>query len=149
MICWHPRTLMKKAAVTPLLSSMRTASVWEGSRLWFRVSDIMKMNSGPEMLRWLSNKDLDTEPLNLAYSTLDRLYQAIRVEPVVAYYEEKSQEIERVLNIFIRCNSGGTPLSYANLLLSIAVSQWDKLDARKEIHGLVDEMNKIRPGPFV
>ena len=118
----------------------------EGSRLWFRVSDIMKMNSGPEMLRWLSNKDLDTEPLNLAYSTLDRLYQAIRVEPVVAYYEEKSQEIERVLNIFIRCNSGGTPLSYANLLLSIAVSQWDKLDARKEIHGLVDEMNKIRPG---
>ena len=118
----------------------------EDDRLWFRVSDIMKMESGPEMLRWLSDKDLDTEQLNLAYSTLDRLYRAIRVEPVVAYYEEKSQDIERVLSIFIRCNSGGTPLSYANLLLSIAVSQWDRLDARKEIHGLVDEMNKVRAG---
>ena len=115
-------------------------------RLWFRVSDIMRMNSGPDMLDWLSNIDLDTEPQRLAFRTLDRLYQAIRVEPVIAYYEEKSQDIERVLNIFIRCNSGGTPLSYSNLLLSIAVSQWDTLDARREVHGLVDEMNKIRAG---
>ena len=115
-------------------------------RLWFRVSDVMRMNSGPDMLDWLSTIDLDTEPQRLAFRTLDRLYQAIRVEPVVAYYEEKSQDIERVLNIFIRCNSGGTPLSYSNLLLSIAVSQWDTLDARREVHGLVDEMNKVRAG---
>lgn len=118
----------------------------EGDRLWFRVSDIMKMSSGPEMFDWLSDKGLDSERLSLAFRTLDRLHQAIRVEPVVAFYEEKSQDIERVLNIFIRCNSGGTPLSYSNLLLSIAVSQWDKLDARKEVHGLVDEMNKVRVG---
>jgi hypothetical protein len=64
----------------------------------------------------------------------------------VAYYEEKSQDIERVLSIFIRCNSGGTQLSYSNLLLSIAVSQWKTLDARREVHGLVDEMNRVRPG---
>ncbi len=118
----------------------------EHARLWFKVSDIMKMNSGPDMFDWLSDKGLDHERQRLAFRTLDRLYQAIRVEPVVAYYEEKSQDIERVLNIFIRCNSGGTPLSYSNLLLSIAVSQWDTLDARKEVHGLVDEMNNVRPG---
>ena len=118
----------------------------EGARLWFRVSDIMRMSSGPEMFDWLSDKGLDAEQLSLAFRTLDRLHQAIRVEPVVAYYEEKSQDIERVLNIFIRCNSGGTPLSYSNLLLSIAVSQWDTLDARKEVHGLVDDMNKVRAG---
>ena len=118
----------------------------EHARLWFKVSDIMKMNSGPDMFDWLSDKGLDHERQRLAFRTLDRLYQAIRVELVVAYYEEKSQDIERVLNIFIRCNSGGTPLSYSNLLLSIAVSQWDTLDARKEVHGLVDEMNNVRPG---
>ena len=118
----------------------------ENARLWFTVSDIMKMNSGPEMFDWLSDKGLDTEWQRLAFRTLDRLHQAIRVEPVVAYYEEKNQDIERVLNIFIRCNSGGTPLSYSNLLLSIAVSQWDTLDARREVHGLVDEMHKVRPG---
>ena len=73
-------------------------------------------------------------------------HRAVRVDQVVAFYEEKSQDIERVLSIFIRCNSGGTPLSYSNLLLSIAVSQWKILDARREVHGLVDEMNKVRPG---
>ena len=118
----------------------------QDARLWFRVSDIMKMNSGPDMLDWLSDQGLDTERQRVAFRTLDRLHPAICVEPVVAYYEEKSQDIERVLNIFIRCNRGGTPLSYSNLLLSIAVSQWDTLDARREVHGLVDDMNNVRAG---
>jgi hypothetical protein len=51
-----------------------------------------------------------------------------------------------VLNIFIRTNSGGTVLSYSDLLLSIATAQWERLDARKEIHGLVDELNATRFG---
>jgi len=37
-------------------------------------------------------------------------------------------------------------LSYSDLLLSIAVAQWSKLDARQEIHGLVDEINRIGSG---
>ena len=118
----------------------------EGDHLWFRVPDILKLESGPDMQDWLLNKGLATENLSRAYRTLDRLHRAVRVEPVVAYYEEKSQNIERVLQIFIRCNSGGTPLSYSNLLLSIAVSQWDNLDARAEVHGLVDELNNVRDG---
>ncbi len=47
------------------------------------------------------------------------------------------------MNIFIRRNSGGTVLAYSDLLLSIAVSQWDKLDARREVHELVDDLNGI------
>ncbi len=118
----------------------------EGDRLWFRVSDVLAMEAGPAMLNWLTQYGLDQEQLSKAFETLFRLYQAIRVDQVVAFYEEKSQDIERVLNIFIRCNSGGTQLSYSNLLLSIAVSQWKKLDARGEVYGLVDEMNKVRAG---
>ena len=118
----------------------------EDARLWFKVSDILRLESGPDMNDWLLDKGLDRDQHRLAFRTLDRLYQAVRVEQVVAYYEEKSQDIERVLSIFIRCNSGGTPLSYSNLLLSIAVSQWKTRDARREVHGLVDEMNQVRPG---
>ena len=121
----------------------------EETRLWFRVSDILGFSTGapgPEMLDWILEYGLDRDRQSLAFHTLNRLHQAICVEPVVAYYEEKSQDIERVLNIFIRCNSGGTTLSYSNLLLSIAVSQWGTLDARSEVHGLVDEMNQVRAG---
>ena len=113
---------------------------------WFRVSDILIMKSGPDMLDWIVENGTPHAQQSLAYRTLDRLYQCICVEKPIAIYEEKSQDIERVLNIFIRCNSGGTPLSYSDLLLSIAVSQWVKLDARREVHQLVDEMNRIGSG---
>ena len=121
----------------------------EGAHLWFRVPDILSFpadNPAPDMLDWISAHSLGDDRQRIAFRILNRLHRAICVDPVVAYYEEKSQDIERVLNIFIRCNSGGTPLSYSNLLLSIAVSLWDTLDARSEVHGLVDDLNKVRAG---
>ena len=117
-----------------------------GNGLWFRVSDIVGMNSGPDMLDWLLAKGIEREDQGRAYRILDRLYQVVHTEPTVAYYEEFNQDIEHVLSIFIRRNSGGTTLSYSDLLLSIATSQWKTLDARKEVHLLVDDLNQIGPG---
>ena len=118
----------------------------QSDRLWFRVSDILAMQSGPDMHDWLLDKDLGTDQQSRAFRALDRLHRVVHVDPMVAYYEERNQDIEHVLNIFIRCNSGGTVLSYSDLLLSIAVSQWTELDARNEVHGLVDELNQIKDG---
>ena len=115
-------------------------------RLWFRVSDIVGMNSGPDMSDWLIAKGLEGKEHSRAYRILDRLYRVVHTEPTVAYYEELNQDIEHVLSIFIRRNSGGTTLSYSDLLLSIATSQWKTLDARKEVHRLVDDLNQIGPG---
>ncbi len=114
--------------------------------LWFRVSDVLTLQDGPPMLRWLTETGLDNEALNLAYATLHQLYFVVHTQPTVAYYEETNQDIEHVLNIFIRRNSGGTVLSYSDLLLSIATSQWVELDARKEVHQLVDDLNRIGTG---
>ena len=114
--------------------------------LWFRVPEILAMNSGPDMNDWLTDKDLGRDEHSRAFRILDRLYRVVHTEQTVAYYEERSQDIEHVLNIFIRRNSGGTVLAYSDLLLSIATSQWDNLDARKEVHQLVDDLNRIGPG---
>lgn len=86
------------------------------------------------------------EALKTAYSTLDRLHRVIHSGNIINYYEEETQDVERVLNIFIRLNSGGTVLSYSDLLLSIAVAQWKQVDARSEIHRLVDDLNRIGTG---
>ena len=102
---------------------------------WFPVGDILGMTSGPPMLRWL-NERLGQDQLDQAYETLDTLYQAVHNKHLVSYYEEGSQELERVLQIFIRTNNGATILSYSDLLLSVAVAQWTKYDAREEIHAL-------------
>src|SRR5437763_9733101 len=76
-----------------------------------------------------------------AVRRLNELRRLVRETPIINFYEETDQAIDKVLDIFIRVNSGGTVLSYSDLLLSIATAQWDTRDAREEIHGLVDELN--------
>ena len=97
------------------------------------------------MVRWL-NERLPQESIDQAYETLDKLHSVVHKDRLVAYYEEKGQELDKVLQIFIRMNDGGTPLSYSDMLLSTAVAQWTYLDAREEIHTLVDELNRIGIG---
>lgn len=111
---------------------------------WFPVKDILTFaDAGPAMTAWLEERDLKS--VSEPYGVLFRLYEVIRNLQLVSYYEEKSQELEKVLQIFIRTNSGGTVLSYSDLLLSVAVAQWTS-DAREEIHQLVDDINKIGSG---
>jgi hypothetical protein len=111
---------------------------------WFKVADILGVTNSPSMLAWL-NQRLPQEKTNQAFTVLDQLFQVINNHKVIAYYQEKSQSLEKVLNIFIRMNSGGTVLSYSDLLLSIAVAQWSG-DARRQINALVDELNSTGGG---
>ena len=113
---------------------------------WFQVSDILTLkNGGPAITKWLEKRDLGDTSISDAHEVLDRLFQVIRTVPLVSFYEEKSQELEKVLQIFIRTNSGGTVLSYSDLLLSVAVAQWTS-NAREEIHQLVDDLNRTGAG---
>lgn len=113
---------------------------------WFPVGDVLTLaNGGPAMTAWLGRRDLGDQPLDEPHEVLFRLFEVIRNLPLVCCYEEKSQELENVLQIFIRTNSGGTVLSYSDLLLSVAVAQWTS-NAREEIHQLVDDLNNIGSG---
>ena len=129
-----------------LLEPSKTQSA--DNEIWFRVSDVLKLKAGPSMLKWITDRhpNLDNDRLNRAFEVLAKLHETVHIKPLVHYYEENSQDIEKVLNIFIRLNSGGTVLSYSDLLLSVAVAQWSDLDARQEIHNIVDEINSIRDG---
>ena len=113
---------------------------------WFPVGQVLFLrNAGPAMTQWL-NERLPQEQVTLAHETLYELYQVVHNKPLVAFYEETGQELDNALQIFIRMNDGGTPLSHSDLLLSIAVAQWTDHDARREIHDLVDELNRIGTG---
>ena len=125
----------------------RTATEISNDRsCWFAVKNIMRLSdSGPAMTEWLENR-LPGVPIAPAHRVLHMLYTVIRERPVVCFYEEPSQELEKVLQIFIRTNSGGTVLAYSDLLLSVAVAQWSTYDAREEIHQLVDDLNQFGNG---
>ncbi|WP_217587474.1 DUF262 domain-containing protein [Lentibacillus saliphilus] len=121
----------------------------DDSTYWFKVGDILKFKETYEINDYLYENDLnlvDKEKAKFANKTLFRLHYSIHESLCINYYLEKSQELDKVLNIFIRVNSGGTPLSYSDLLLSIATAQWEYKDARKTITTFVDEINNIGDG---
>ncbi|WP_198334110.1 DUF262 domain-containing protein [Psychrobacter namhaensis] len=121
-------------------------SIISDSEYWFKVARIMNEDED-ELVDEVQDSDvLTTDQKKEARKALRELYRTIHFKDKIAYYEESDQSLEKVLNIFIRMNSGGTTLSYSDLLLSIAVAQWDDLEAREEIHNLVDEMNRVGDG---
>lgn len=74
-----------------------------------------------------------------AKSALRKLRKVIFEDKLINYYQEENQDIDTVLDIFIRTNSGGEPLSFSNLLMSITTTYWNR-DARKEFDTLVKKV---------
>ena len=74
-------------------------------------------------------------------STLERLWHIYAQAPVISFFTEKHQSLDRVLNIFIRANDAGTKLSKSDLLMTMATSKWQTYNAREEIFAFVDHLN--------
>lgn len=115
---------------------------------WFEVSRVFsEINDTSKVMEYILSHDvLRNDPTKFSSKTLNELCDAVNKRPIVNFYLEKEQDLDRVLNVFIRANSGGTKLSYSDLLLSIATALWESIDARDSIHDLVDEINQIGDG---
>ncbi|MEQ9190974.1 MAG: DUF262 domain-containing protein [Alphaproteobacteria bacterium] len=81
-----------------------------------------------------------------ANKLLGRLHNRIHTTLIGNYYEEKSQDYDKVLQVFVRANSAGQPLEYSDLLLATATAKWETLDARSEIHNFTDSLNETGTG---
>lgn len=114
------------------------------ARFWFPVSKVFDSRTPFDLVAELADVGLGNN--KQALDMLGQLHQAIHAKESVHIYEETEQDVDRVLDIFIRVNSGGTVLSYSDLLLSIATAQWKNRDARDAIHGLVDMINDTGMG---
>ena len=117
---------------------------------WFPVGEILNFKQEYEVNTYLIKNKLtshsDANKAMFANEALFKLFTAIHRKETISYYLEESTELDKVLNIFIRVNSGGTPLSYSDLLLSFATAQWQDKDARESINEIVDELNDIERG---
>ena len=114
---------------------------------WFRVSRILDFDS-EDAYESERDKLADQLPdtttkgqVNIFKRTCDRLYRGIWKNLVISRYTENDQDYDRVLDIFVRANEGGTKLSKSDLLLSMVTSKWGDINAREEIYGFVDRLN--------
>lgn len=63
----------------------------------------------------------------------------------INYYEIEDENYEEAVKIFIRINSGGTSLSYSDIMFSMIIAAWDSKnggkDARSEFDNLIREVS--------
>lgn len=105
---------------------------------WFLVSEILNLGNNFKFNKYLDSHGYkDNE---FSYETIANLHEKVHITYSINYFLEKEQSLDKALNIFIRINSGGEPLSFSDLIMSIAIANWREKDARKEIYKLVDEV---------
>lgn len=105
---------------------------------WFPVSKIYELSDDFEFNKYLDDNGLKEN--EFSYRSLSTLKNIIHSKPIINSFLETEQNIDKALNIFIRINSGGEPLNFSDLIMSIAIANWQKKDAREEINSLVDSI---------
>jgi len=120
----------------------------ETNQLWYLVGKILDYEDAEDAKADMKLKltDLTEEQKENANKLIGRLHNRIHTNLVGNYYQEKSQDYDKVLQIFVRANSAGQPLEYSDLLLATATAKWETLDARSEIHDFTDSINEIGTG---
>lgn len=120
----------------------------ENQYKWFKVGKILELPYiEPENLYYdniafeemLNNKNIlkriPESEKPIALRNLKKLYMVIWHGSQMNYYQEEIQDLDTVVDIFVRANSGGVPLAFSDLVMSVTVSQWP--EARDEIDNLV------------
>ncbi|OYO08172.1 hypothetical protein CGZ98_16605 [Enemella evansiae] len=115
----------------------------DATKKWLPVSEVFDAGEPAAMMKIMARYGEGNNETSL--ELVWRLWEEVHKTASLHFYEEDVQDIERVLDIFVRVNSGGTVLSYSDLLLSIATAQWEG-DARAAVNSLVDSLNQTGNG---
>ncbi|MGL2613844.1 GmrSD restriction endonuclease domain-containing protein [Helicobacter pylori] len=99
---------------------------------WFKVGDILELKSVVNYAREHELGDKESE-------LLETLNKAFHDKQLISFFEETEKNLNKVLNIFIRVNSGGVKLSYSDLLMSILTASFSS-DIRERMNELVDAL---------
>ena len=106
---------------------------------WIKVSDAYSQNFNPSsyiIKNNLANNEFSTD-------TVQKLYYMFRDESILNAYEIQEKDLQHVLNIFVRTNSGGKPLTKGDLLLSVITVNWagsNRENAREYVQNIVSRV---------
>jgi hypothetical protein len=116
---------------------------------WFEVGRILNVDAGVGVKGLVERqikairdvRALPSQDASIVEHNLTRLYEAIWSDDVLSHHTETDPDHERILEIFVRANSGGTELSKSDLLLSTLTLHWGTENAREVINEFVEELN--------
>lgn len=127
----------------------------DDEHFWFLVKNVLTWGHDPPIDTYyeslLSSKDIGVKVKKTLRNKRDQVKQTLRIlhqrlilEPLINYFRVKEQDLDFVLDVFIRVNSGGTPLTKSDLLFSTIVANWQ--DGRKEIEAFLRHLNEKGDG---
>ncbi len=104
---------------------------------WIIASDILKFDKLSDIVNYTKENDLTNEES----ANITRFWENVNLlnPPIIHYLNIESDSYEDVLNIFVRLNSYGTPLSKSDLLFSTMLLEWK--GGREEIEDLIKDIN--------
>ena len=105
---------------------------------WFEVAKVLEFQKLSDVNSYIFKNNLTDN--DFAISTLSDLFNKINTEDLINYYVVTDQDPDKVLDVFLRTNRGGTPLSFSDLLMSIASANWTLFDAREELKKIRKEI---------
>lgn len=120
---------------------------------WLKVKDVIGWSSSPNgrnivkhkakgIIREIQNSglvDLTTDQYDEIESCIEVLWERIVTEPLITYFDIEKEALDDILDIFVRVNSAGTPLSKSDLVFSTIVANWE--DGREKIEALLENLN--------
>lgn len=121
---------------------------------WFKIGTVLKWDKeDPDVdtkFDFIREEIKDENQLAVLDSEKQFVKKAIRdlhkrtVDPLINYFPVTKDDLDDILEIFIRVNSGGTILSKTDLLFSTIVATWE--NGRDEIEAFLKSLNEIGDG---
>lgn len=116
---------------------------------WFKVSEALEWDEdfdSDDVYEGLLERGITAEQLEAITAHkkqikkgLNTLHKRIFDRDLLSYFEVAKNDLEDILKIFIRVNSGGTVLNKTDLLFSTIVATWD--DGREKIEATQKQIN--------
>ncbi len=121
---------------------------------WFKVGEVLKWSRDPSVhtiCDSLIQECEDEDQKNLLEKNKDYVIHALTIlhkriveQPLINSFPIKKDELDDILKIFVRVNSGGTVLSKTDLLFSTIIATWEQ--GRDEIENFIKDINEIGNG---
>ena len=108
---------------------------------WFKIGDALDWKEKKDWKEVLVGRELSENQRDVIEDVCSAIYENLinSNNPRISYYEEDTDSLDKVLNIFVRVNSGGTALDYTDFLMSMIINQWG--DGREEINTAIDNIS--------
>lgn len=127
------------------------ARIKNETTLWFKVRDVLVWDKDSPPVDEFYDDLVSNNPTINALSDRDTRSRIKRIvrdihsrlvrEELINFFKIEEQELDNILKIFVRVNSGGTILSKTDLLFSTIVANWE--NGRDEIESFLTTINKL------